>query len=136
MAVAATASGGATTAPSAKAAATENGFGTTHNATSATHTVVNNVAPTDSTAIADRFARKSTSEVRMAAAYSSGGRTPTSTSSGSSRTCGTNGRYAPATPTPTSTSGAEAPIRRDAPATATTTSVRMTRETATCTAPS
>jgi hypothetical protein len=67
-AVAATASGGATTAPRAKAAATENGSGTTHSATSATQPVVKSVAPTDSRAIEDRLARKSTSDVRIAAA--------------------------------------------------------------------
>src|SRR4051794_25712152 len=67
-AVAATASGGAPAAPRAKAAAKVNGAGTTHIAHTATTAAVNRVAPTDSSAIDDRFALKSTSEVRMAAA--------------------------------------------------------------------
>src|SRR3954447_3888134 len=90
-AVAATASGGATTAPRAKAAANEKGGGTTHSAVTATTAAVNSVAPTDSSAIDVRFARKSTSDVRTAAAYSSGGISPTRTTSGSSRTSGTWG---------------------------------------------
>src|SRR4051794_21408131 len=87
-AVAATASGGATTAPSAKAAAKENGGGTTNGAVTATTAAVNSVAPTDSSAIDVRLARKSTSEVRIAAAYSSGGSRPTRTTLGLSRTSG------------------------------------------------
>ena len=67
MTVAATASVGATTAPSANAAASD-AAGTTHHVTSPTTTIVKATRPTDSSAMACRFARKSTSEVRIAAA--------------------------------------------------------------------
>ena len=65
--VAATASGGETTAPSAKAAASETP-GITAQATRPTSTVVNTTAPTARMPIACRLARTSTSEVRSAAA--------------------------------------------------------------------
>src|SRR5215217_5780977 len=116
-AVAATASGGATTAPRQKAAAHENGSGTTHIAVTATTAVVKRVAPTDNSAIDVRLARKSTSEVRMAAAYSSGGSSPTSTTSGFSSMSGTPGRYPATTPTATRSRGGAASMRREAPAT-------------------
>ena len=65
--VAATASGGATTAPSASAAASVTP-GTTHHETSPTATVENATRPTDSNRIGRRLARKSISDVRIAAA--------------------------------------------------------------------
>ncbi len=65
--VAATASGGETTAPSAKAPAGETP-GITAQATRPTSTVVNATAPTAMMPIACVFARTSTSEVRSAAA--------------------------------------------------------------------
>ena len=61
---AATASGGATTAPSAIAIA--NGIGSHNQATAPTVKVENSTKPTDSSAIGRRFALKSTSEVRIA----------------------------------------------------------------------
>ena len=63
-AVAETASGGATTAPSAIAVA--NGIGSSHQATSPAATVLNSTRPTDSRPIGRRLARKSTSDVRIA----------------------------------------------------------------------
>lgn len=89
-AVAATASGGATTAPSATA--TANGTGSSHHTTAATANVLNSTNPADNRAMVPISARKSTSEVRSAAVYSSGGSNPSSTISGSRCTCGTNGR--------------------------------------------
>ena len=75
-AVAATASGGATTAPRAKRGR-QRDAGHDHQATRPTATVLNATNPTDISPIACRLARKSTSEVRMAAEYSSGGSSPT-----------------------------------------------------------
>ena len=89
--VAATASGGATTAPIAKDAAQPRS-GRSACTRMATPTVVNATRPTDSSRIARRLALKSTRLVWSAAAYSSGGSSPKSTTSGSSRTSGTNGR--------------------------------------------
>ena len=68
--------------------------------------VVNTTRPTDSSRIARRLALKSTSEVWIAAAYSSGGSSPNSTTSGSRWISGTPGKYDPATPTAISSSGA------------------------------
>ena len=62
--------------------------------------------PTAKQAIARRLALMSTSEVRIAAAYSSGGSSPTSTSSGLSSTGSTNGRNEAPMPITTSSSGA------------------------------
>src|SRR6476661_32560 len=73
-AVAATASGGATTAPRAKA--TANGTGISHHVTRPTPAAVNSTSPTDSARIDVVLARKSTSEVRTAAAYNRGGSRP------------------------------------------------------------
>ena len=64
--VAATASGGATTAPNANAGA--HSIGNTACSSTATPAVVNSTSPTLSRAIGRRFARKSTSDVRIAAA--------------------------------------------------------------------
>ena len=64
--VAATASGGATTAPSANATAQPTGR--TACTSTATPAVVNSTSPTLSSAIGRLFVRKSTSDVRMAAA--------------------------------------------------------------------
>ena len=125
-AVVATASGGATTAPSANAAARVSD-GSAHHATRPTATVVTATRPTASSASASRTAAKSISEVRIAAAYSSGGSRPTSTRSGSSSKDGTPGMNDPTTPTITSTSGGDQPKRRDAPATnATVTTIAST----------
>ena len=65
--VAATASGGATTAPRAKPAASVRP-GHTHHATRPTTTVEKATRPTDSSGIGRRLALKSTSDVRIAAA--------------------------------------------------------------------
>ena len=72
-------------------------------------------------------AAKSMSDVRMAAAYSSGGSRPNSTRSGSSSNVGTPGISDATTPTTTSTSGGDHPRRREAPATnATVTTIART----------
>ena len=91
MLVAATASVGATTAPSAKAAASDTA-GTTHHATSPTIVMVKPTSPTDSNTMLCRLALKSTSEVRIAAAYSSGGSSPMRITSGLISMRGTPGR--------------------------------------------
>ena len=67
IAVAATASGGATTAPIAKQAA-HSISGTSRWTTAPTPTVVKTTSPTDSSRIGRRLARKSTREVWSAAA--------------------------------------------------------------------
>ncbi len=83
-AVVATASGGATTAPSANAAANDIS-GMTQCRTRATTSAVKATSPTESSAIGRRLRRKSRTEVRIDAAYRSGGSRPTRTRSGSSR---------------------------------------------------
>src|SRR5699024_4348597 len=108
--VAATASGGATTAPSASAAV--RGTGRIHHATRPTPMVVKTTSPTESKPIGRLLRRKSISDVRMAAAYSKGGRNPINTRSGVSATSGMNGTYEPTNPATTSSSGADSPIRR------------------------
>jgi hypothetical protein len=110
IAVAATASGGATTAPSAKAGA--HPIGSSHHASAATPTVVNTTSPTDNRPIGRRFCPKSISEVRRAAAYSSGGSSPISTNSGVSSTLSTNGRYDATNPAASKRTGDGNPIRR------------------------
>jgi hypothetical protein len=90
MAVAATASGGATTAPTANA--TPKGMPSTHMRKPPTPSAVKSTRPTERLTMTPLLLRKSTSEVRIAAAYSSGGRIPSRTSSGVSRTSGTKGR--------------------------------------------
>ena len=87
-AVAATASGGATTAPSANA--TANGTSRSHHVTSPTPAAVKSTSPTDRPRIGVQLARKSTSDVRIAAAYSRGGSRPTSTTSELSSGSGMN----------------------------------------------
>src|SRR5690606_22065040 len=67
--------------------------------------------PTASRLIDLKWVRMSTREVLIAAAYSSGGRKPSSTSSGVSSIVGTNGRHDPAVPTGTRTSDARRPKR-------------------------
>ena len=105
IAVAATASGGATTAPIASAIAHETP-GSSRCATSPTPNVVNATSPTDSSRIGRRLALKSTSEVPCAAAYSRGGSSPNSTTSSESSTSGTHGTYDATTPTTISRNGA------------------------------
>ena len=91
MAVAATASGGARTAPSANAAGHPR-LGTSACTSTATPAAVKTTRPTESSRIGRRLAAKSTSEVCSAAAYSSGGSRPSSTTSGSSSISGAIGR--------------------------------------------
>ena len=84
--------------------------------------------PTESHIRASLVEAKSTSEVRIAAAYSSGGSRPTSTSSGSSSKVGIPGTNDAAMPTMTRTSGGDQPNRREAPATnATVTTTARTK---------
>ena len=77
--VAAMASGGATTAP--KANATGKLTGKISQVIRPTPKAVTTTSSTESCAMDRRLARKSITEVRMAAAYSNGGRNPISTSS-------------------------------------------------------
>jgi len=104
IAVAETASGGATTAP--RANATASGTGRSHQTTTPTAKTLTMTSPTDSKAMGRALRRKSMSEVFSAAAYSRGGRNPISTSSGLSSKSGTPGRKEAMTPTIISTSGA------------------------------
>ena len=66
--------------------------GTIKCTTAPTPNAVKSTSPTESSRIGRRLALKSTSDVCSAAAYSSGGRKPSSTTSASRRTSGTNGR--------------------------------------------
>ena len=129
--VAATASGGATTAPIAKAAGQPRS-GRSALTRTATPTVVKATRPTDSSRIDRRLALKSTRLVCSAAAYSSGGSRPKSTTSGSSCTSGTNGRYEPMTPTTIRTSGEGRSSLELRPATAMTTVTIPTSVRTTC----
>ena len=134
IAVAATASGGATTAPRAKPAASGMS-GISHHATSPTIRVVKITRPTDSEAMVPFFARKSMNEVLYAALKSSGGRMPTSTSSGSSATSGRKGTKDAAIPTSTRSRGADVCQRSARAATATTQRTITTSHSAISTVP-
>src|SRR3954447_12416817 len=110
IAVAATASGGATTAPIAREAH-QSRPGSKACTSTPTPSVVNTTSPTLSRRIARRWALKSTSEVWIAAAYSRGGRSPSRTTSALRWTVGTPGTYDPTTPRTISPSGAGKPRR-------------------------
>ena len=129
--VAATASGGATTPPNAMASGS--GTPSSHQTTRPTPSAVKITRPTESSAMPRRFARRSISDVRMAAAYSSGGSSPRSTISRSTSISGTPGRYPTPMPTTVSSSGAEVPTRRARVATNRTTATRATTKTASST---
>ena len=103
-AVAATASGGDTIAPSTNATG-QLMPGTTAWATQATAVVVTTTRPTASSAIGRRLAAKSRHDVNHAAANRIGGRNSSSTSSGSMSTCGRPGTSASASPPSTSRIG-------------------------------
>ena len=109
-AVAATASGGATTPPSAIAAA--NPTGMSHHETSPTANAVTRTSRIDSWTIWNTSRLRSMIEVRIAVAYSSGGRNPSRITSESTWTSGTCGRYDATAPMATSSSGADRPTRR------------------------
>ena len=81
------------------------------------------------------MALKSTSEVWIAAAYSSGGSSPNSTTSGSRWISGTPGKYDPATPTAISSSGAGKSMRSARAVNASTTTAMATSRNAISTAP-
>ena len=102
--VAASASVGATMAPSVNAAA-QPSPGTSACATAATMTVVSRTSPTDSRAIGQRFVRRSRSGVSNAAPNSSGGRNTSSTRSGSRVMCGIQGTNPSARPPSTNSAG-------------------------------
>ena len=104
-AVAATASGGATTAP--RAIAADNGMPISHQVTSPTPAAVKMTSPTDSSPMTFLFAPRSTSEVRIAAAYRRGGRMPRRISSGPTWTSGAIGTNEMRIPTAVRTRGAE-----------------------------
>src|SRR4029453_16059616 len=134
IAVAATASGGATTAPMANAAH-HGSVGSSRCTSAPTPSVVNTTSPTDSSRIGRRLALKSTSEGFSDAEYSNGGSSPTSTTSGASCTSGTNGRYEATMPTAISTSGEGKLNRRQSPATAMTVATSTTSPNAISTRP-
>ena len=128
MVVAATASGGATTAPMASAAAAE--MGSSQAATAPTPSVVAMTNPTDRDPMTGSLLRKSMSEVRTAAAYSSGGSSPTRTMSGSRWKSSKRGRNDPAQPMSSSISGIDRFHRRAAPPAAVTTTTTRIRSSA------
>ena len=103
-AVAATASGGDTIAPSTNATG-QLIPGISACATHATAVVVTTTRPMASSAIGRLLAAKSRHDVNQAAANSSGGRNSSSTSSGSMWTCGSPGTNASASPPTTSRIG-------------------------------
>ena len=133
-AVAATASGGATTAPIANDTGHEMP-GISACTIAPTPRVVNTTRPTESSRMARRLALKSTREVWIAAAYSSGGSSPNSTTSGSRWISGTPGTYDAATPTAISSSGAGKSRRLASAVNASTDTAMATRSTATSTRP-
>lgn len=110
-AVAAIASGGATTAPSATQIAYGRS-GRNRCTTVPTTKAVKITSPTASSRIGRRLSRNAGTEVPRAATYSSGGRMPTSTRSGSSRTCGKPGTKESPRPSTTSRIGASRPSLR------------------------
>ncbi len=103
-AVAATASGGDTIAPSTNATG-QVIPGISACATQATAVVVTTTRPMASRAIGRLLAAKSRHDVNQAVANSSGGRNSSSTSSGSMWTCGRPGTNASASPPTTSRIG-------------------------------
>ena len=121
-ALAETASGGATAAP--RASATGQGMsGTRACSVHPTVNVVTTTAVTDSRITEVRFALMSMIKVCSAEEYSSGGSSPTSTSSGPSSIIGTKGRNEPITPRTMRTVGAGSRSRslREVPARTVTT---------------
>ena len=125
IAVTAIASVGATTAAKAKAAARVIA-GISAKAANPTATTVKATSPTDRSRMLSRRARTSTTDVRIAAAKSRGGRMPYRMSSGWTSTCGTPGMKETAPPTMTRATGADQPSRPTSPVTAT---VVMTKST-------
>ena len=109
--VAASASVGATIAPSAKAPPQPRS-GTIACATTATHTIVKTTRPIERRAIGTRFARRSRLGVATAALKSNGGRKTSSTSSGSSAIVGRPGTNARPRPPSTIRVGNGTPSRR------------------------
>src|SRR4051794_20312798 len=123
--VAATASGGATTAPIASA--THQSIPGSSACTSRPMPkVVNTTRPTLSRRMGRRLALKSTSDVWIAAAYSSGGSSPSRTTSELRWTVGRPGTYDAATPTTISPSGAGKETRSATAVPASTTIARAT----------
>ncbi len=119
MALAATASGGDTIAPSATAAGQLNP-GMTKRATAATTAVVASTSPTASRVIGRRLARKSRSDVKYAADQRTGGKKIRKTRSGSRRTIGTFGSRPMTSPPSTRKIGYGIRTRRAAVASAST----------------
>ncbi len=107
--VAATASGGATTAPSAIARAS--GIAQIRCTITPTSTADTTTSTMARNPITRRLRRKSTNGTCRAAAYSSGGRITVRTMSGSISKCGTTGMAPTPTPTTVSASGAATPMR-------------------------
>ena len=103
-AVAATASGGETMAPSAKQTA-QGAPGTSHLSASPTASVVVATRPIASSRIGRSFARKSRHDVSIAAGYSTAGRTIASTRSGSTSSAGQSNAKPRPMPASTSTIG-------------------------------
>lgn len=118
-AVAATASGGATIPPRARA--TANGTSRSFQTTRATPKAVKSTSPTESSPMTRLLAPRSTSDVRIDAAYSRGGRIPRRITWGPTSTSGTAGTKERTAPTATRSNGADAPRRRAVAATRTTT---------------
>ena len=111
MLVAATASGGDTMAPSAKATG-QLMPGMTALATTATAAVVTTTSPTARRVIGRRLRRKSRSEVKYAADHRMGGRKIRNTISGSRGTTGSRGTKLSASPPSTRKIGSGIRMRR------------------------
>src|SRR5215203_806797 len=109
--VAAAASGGATMAPSAIAAA-HGMSGTSSRVTTATMAIVRTTAPRARLVTARQFARRSRGEESKAASTRTGATNSASASSGSSTIVGTPGISASAAPASATSAGYGAPIRR------------------------
>lgn len=124
-AVAATASGGATTAPSAMAA--ENGMGRSHHVMSPMLNAETTTSPTDSSPMTFLFALRSTIDMRIAAAYNSGGSTPSRISSGENAMVGVSGTNESSMPATVRVNGVERPNRRARAESATTIATMINR---------
>ena len=127
-----TASGGATTAPRTRDAASPSP-GTSHQATSPTTSAENTGSPTASSPIGRMFCRMPRYDDSSAAEYSSGVRTTSSTTFGSNCTASTPGRNEAAMPTTTRTRGADTSRRLQIQVTASAPTTRASKSNSVCT---
>ena len=110
-------------------------MGNSQLATIATASAVKSTSPTDSPRIGVSRRRMSMSEVLTAAAYSKGGKSPSSTTSGDNAICGMPGMNEAATPTPSNPRGEGTPRGSQSRATTMTVAAMATRVRARSTVP-